>query len=409
MAKNPLPKTASAKKTTRTVRSAQKISSASPVQLRRDIPVLVRMRLAAASGGRCEFPGCHAYLFAHHVTLTEGNFAEAAHIVGFKEAGPRGRGLRPNRSEINAFDNLMLLCARCHKLIDDDPGSYSVSLLRSYKTEHERRIHELTEIGPELKTTIIQLRGTIAGQQVDIPAPDVRLAIAPRYAANRTGHVIDLRGISAETPQFFATAQEQIRKDLRTYLSGGIDGPRVQHFSIFALAPIPVLICFGRELGDKVSSELYQRHRDTQDWKWKENGDPVEFEFHQLQQGTDPTCVGLLLSLSGRIPHSSIPNEIDTRFSLYELTLKGQEPSREFLRQRVDLLCFRRVYREALATILNHHDRLRELHLFPAVPAPVAIACGQELLPKVHPDLLVYDYVKETFKHAITINTGGTL
>ena len=81
---------------------------------------------------------------------------------------------------------------------------------------------------------------------------------------------------------------------------------------------------------------------------------------------------------------------------IYEIALADQTPNVDFLRQRRDLEEFRIVYRNFLSTLMKDHPDVKELHLFPAVPAPVAIACGHDLLPKVHPVLLVYDYDKKT-------------
>ena len=39
-------------------------------------------------------------------------------------------------------------------------------------------------------------------------------------------------------------------------------------------------------------------------------------------------------------------------------------------------------------------DIYLSIHLFPAVPAPVAVFCGREILPKVDPKLVVYDFDK---------------
>jgi SMODS-associated and fused to various effectors sensor domain len=33
--------------------------------------------------------------------------------------------------------------------------------------------------------------------------------------------------------------------------------------------------------------------------------------------------------------------------------------------------------------------------MFPAIPAPVAVVCGFDLLPKAHPALVVYDNDKQ--------------
>jgi hypothetical protein len=74
---------------------------------------------------------------------------------------------------------------------------------------------------------------------------------------------------------------------------------------------------------------------------------------------------------------------------VYELTLDGITPSPAFLSLREDLENFRIAYQGALAEIAKIHGSLKELDLLPAVPAPVAVLCGREALPKVHPALRV--------------------
>ena len=380
---------------------------ATAVKIPRGVPAQTAIRLAAASAGRCEF--CNNPLFWHPFTQQDGNFAEKAHIYPFSSGGPRGGGKRP--AAIHTFENLMFLCAACHKLVDDKKNEalYSIDALRKRKAEHEARIAEITAAGPELRTTVLQVKGVIGGQHVDIPAAQVREAVAPRYVTDQTGYVIDLTGAATESPESFELARREIRRRLSEFLRGGIDGLKARHFSVFALAPIPVLVCLGREIGDKLAVDLYQRHRDNQSWTWKADGDPVEYDVERLQVGTDPTAVALVLSLSGAISRGSLPAAIDGAYSIYEMTLKGREPDREFLRRRDDLTRFQRAYQLALGAILKDHESLRQIHLFPAVPAPVAIACGRELLPKVHPALLVYDNDGGNFRFAIAVNRGEDL
>ena len=101
--------------------------------------------LAAKAAGRCEFRGCNEYLYEHPLTGEAGNFAENAHIVAFREGGPRGQENRPQ--QINGVDNLMLLCRRDHKLIDDNPGRYTREELKEHKREHEARIRQVIGLG----------------------------------------------------------------------------------------------------------------------------------------------------------------------------------------------------------------------------------------------------------------------
>jgi len=60
---------------------------------------------------------------------------EEAHIIAKSESGPRGRD--GDRSDIDGYDNLILLCADDHTRIDTFPDRYSVESLRSTKKKHE--------------------------------------------------------------------------------------------------------------------------------------------------------------------------------------------------------------------------------------------------------------------------------
>jgi HNH endonuclease len=144
--------------------------------------------------------------------LQSGNFSEYAHVVAFSDTGPR-RHAAGRLDDINEVDNLMLLCATCHKLIDDRPSDYPVEVLRSYKTVHEARIHHVTGLGPDLRTSVVQLKAKIAGSVVDIPAPHVYEAVAPRYPTDRQGHVIDLSGYRIEDrEEYYRLASREVRQ-----------------------------------------------------------------------------------------------------------------------------------------------------------------------------------------------------
>jgi hypothetical protein len=87
----------------------------------RYIPEPIRCMLWGRAAGRCEFAGCNQPVSWHRETKETVNIAEAAHIIGFSEDGPRGE---EELSEELARDisNLMLLCRNCHKPIDANRG-----------------------------------------------------------------------------------------------------------------------------------------------------------------------------------------------------------------------------------------------------------------------------------------------
>lgn len=377
----------------------------SPVKEVRNVKHFTKLLLFVRAGGRCEFDGHKKYLLEHPLTLTEMNLAEMAHIVAFKKDGPRG-DTDPRPVDINNIDNLMLLCHDCHKLIDEAPDKYTVATLKAYKKNHEEQMYYVTSLSTRLRTTVLQFTGKINGQTVDIPVSHVLEAVAPRYPTNSQGFVIDVTGIEGHDAAYCQACMQTIRTKLELLYAPGMDVERTRHISLFAIANIPLLAYLGSQLSNKIPVDFYQRHRDSKNWVWKTEGPPAAYEFKLIRRGTDKKSVALLVSLTGRVHIEHLPVEIDERYYIYEITLQSQVPNPDFLKQREDLENFASIYRLALATIMGEHGKLDALNLFPAVPAPVAVVCGYELLPKVYPTFIVHDYDKSEggFKYSIRIN-----
>jgi SMODS-associated and fused to various effectors sensor domain/HNH endonuclease len=365
----------------------------SPVREVRAVPHLVRLILFVRAGGRCEFDGCNKYLLEHDITLKEGNFAQVAHIVAFRPDGPRGEEKRP--SKINDVGNLMLLCPGCHKLIDDRPGEYTKKTLREYKGRHEEHISHMTGLSPKKRTSILVFTANIADQSVVVPFDQILEAVSPRYPFSKPGKIIDLTSIRIDEAASIETARQTARRAMIQLYDVGTEVQTVKHLSVFALAPIPLLIDLGARLSNKIPTDLFQRHRDKENWTWRRTSKPAAYQFKTLRSGPDLERAALILSLSGTIQMHDLPAEFDLHYSIYELTLQDQTPNPGFLKAKRDLENFRSAYQTALSAIMRNHGTIRSLHLFPAIPAPVAILCGRELLPKVHPELIVYDFDKQ--------------
>lgn len=371
----------------------------------RSIPEKTRLMLAVLAGGRCEFAGCNDFLFEHHLTRRLGVFGQNAHIVAFGKAGPRASSKSKVGGKIHDITNLMLLCPKCHKQIDDEPEHFPVEVLVQYKASHEARIRLVTGLGPDMRTEIVQLKAQVAGQSVGIPAPHVYDAVAPRYPADTQGFVIDLTGLKCEDASFYTSAEKCIRHKIDQLFAAGVEVKGARHLSVFALAPIPVLVLFGAVLGNKVAADVYQRHRDNEEWRWKTEGDPVNYAFKKIKDGGKDGAVAIVVSLSGKVPLDQVEARTGASTTIYEISLKGQTPKPTFLRLREDLARFATAYREALAIIRSEHVGLAELMVFPAVPAPVAVVMGRELLPKVDPVLLVHDFDKVNgFQQRVKVN-----
>jgi CBASS immunity sensor of nucleotide second messenger signals/HNH endonuclease len=389
-------------------KSPSKHRTASPVVVARNIPWLSQLILFVKAGGICEFDGCNKFLLEHHVTLTEGNFAQMAHIVAFQPDGPRGNGShRPEN--INEISNLMLLCPECHKLVDDHTTKFTVRTLREYKERHERHIHYVTGLSPELKTHLLVFTANIGDQVVYIPFGQMLEAVSPRYPMSRNGTTIDLTQLHVDSTASLSAARETMEHKIRHLYETGGEAEAIKHVSVFALGPIPLLMYLGTLLSNKIATDFFQRHRDAENWTWKESSEDVKYQFKTVRSGTDLQNVAVMLSLSGTITTRDLPEGIDDSYYIYELTLDGKSPDPTFLRTKRDLEGFRVAYQSGLSAIMQKHGMLKSLHVFPAVPAPIAILCGRELLPKVHPELLVYDFDKSKvgFNFQLKVNNHG--
>jgi hypothetical protein len=92
-------------------------------------------RLYAVSGNLCAFPRCPTSV----VDLASGVLiAEICHIKARSEGGPRYDRTQTD-TQRNAFENLILLCAVHHKIIDSDVASYPVERLQEMKAGHEEK------------------------------------------------------------------------------------------------------------------------------------------------------------------------------------------------------------------------------------------------------------------------------
>lgn len=290
----------------------------------------------------------------------------------------------------------MLLCLRDHRVIDRNPKRYTREVLREYKREHEARIAYATGLGPEMQTVALQFTGRIGQFTPAIARSEIVDALLPKYPA-ADAFTIDLNGFGDEAgTDYYTAAARRIRQRVAQLAETGGALERTRHLSIFALGPIPLLVALGHAVGNKIDTQFFQCHRDNpgRRWCWHDDGEPVQFEVHERTGGKNVTELGLVLSLSGTITQESLP-ALAAGLPLFEIRPATHKPDTVLIRQRGDLDAFRATYRRTIAELRGRFPGLRRIHLFPAVPVPVAVACGFDLLLKVDPELVIYDNVKE--------------
>lgn len=345
--------------------------------------------LYTRAGGRCQFDGHNQYMLQHEITSIPGNFGEKAHIWAFNEGGPRGKGDgRP--VDVHNVDNLMLLCPPCHHLVDKvRPQDFTVETLRRFKADHESRVYALTGLSKDRDTVPLVFRGQVAGRLMDISDAEMQAAVAPNYIRREAKVSMDY-GAVADAPDaaYWTTGCGVIDRGIDQLERVEPRAGRAHRVSVFAIAPIPLLIYLGSKLSDKLVVDLYQRHRSPDTWNWSEEQGDSRFVTRRL--ATNEGAVALLVNVSGTNQVADVTSAIGPA-TVYELTLEEKAPATSVMQTRADLDRFSAEYGQALARIRASHPGLAELHVFPAVPAPVAVAMGRQRLPKVDPALKVYD------------------
>jgi hypothetical protein len=99
------------------------------------------LRLFAASAGYCQNPACYRPLFISAGT-DRIHIAEMAHILAASNQGPRAVDAM-SAADRGAFENLILLCANCHTLIDKAPSQFPDALLVGWKRDQQARLDQM--------------------------------------------------------------------------------------------------------------------------------------------------------------------------------------------------------------------------------------------------------------------------
>lgn len=102
------------------------------------IPTREQRVLCTRSGNRCAIPTCRKVLVVNKTDNDrESLVATMAHIKGENPDSARYDTNMPE-GERNLYDNLILVCPNCHKVIDDQPNTYTVEKLHEIKSQHEK-------------------------------------------------------------------------------------------------------------------------------------------------------------------------------------------------------------------------------------------------------------------------------
>lgn len=349
------------------------------------------------AGGHCSNPACHAPVTKHLRSKVIGVAGERAHVVGRTKDGPRGDADRSKRLA-RQLANHILLCRACHKMVDDNPTTYPESMLLDWKSKHESRVASLLRMGLSARRTFaLHVRARFGSGEGRVIAATVDAMLD---ATLQTGYLFESPGghlvVDADPfrrddqAEYWEAAEHELIARLNQWRGEAGELAKIEHITVFASGPIPLLMCLGRLLGDTRPIDVRDFDRHTSSWLWPSlDSEPPPFRW-SCPHSPRSSEVRVVIELSGRIDRSAIIAATDGR-DMPEVLIDVETPGTGLIRSPGDLPHLRREFQSALEAAKQVVGDSGRIHVFGAMPISAAVAFGQAQLPKAMPTLHVYD------------------
>ena len=176
-----------------------------------------RALLWARSGGLCGFPDCTV------ICVQPANdddpsttLGQIAHIEAHSDSGPRANPDLPHQDR-NLYDNLILLCANHHTLVDAQPNTYTIETLRTWKTAQEARYSTfMSQAMPNITFAELEaITNTLVNGEPFTPSPISVIPLQEKIARN---------GLTEQSSRLFNIGLQQVQQ-VQNYVEtmGSID------------------------------------------------------------------------------------------------------------------------------------------------------------------------------------------
>jgi hypothetical protein len=366
------------------------------------IPANTKARLWLASGGRCQFRGCNIALWAHSFTRNLMNKSYIAHIYAYSPDGPRYDNISSPELEID-YNNLMLMCDECHRSIDAMPvKEYTAEILIQMKKDHEARIELLTGIQPNKMTHVIMYGAKVGKHDSPLRYDSAVQAVIPQYyPSSSNGIELGMKNTAIEDsmPEYWNIQEQNLCALFKKQVEFINENDGIQHYSIFAIAPQPLLIKLGTLLNDIYSAEVYQLHREPSTWAWQDEDNSIEYDLIIPEKRSKR--VALKIELSATITDDRLTDVMGTDVDIW--SIKIEESYNDFLQSRYQLKLFRECIRKAFDKIKAVYGQDAVLNVFPAMPVSTAIELGRAWMPKADMSMVLYDQNRKLNKFIKTL------
>ncbi|CAI0822658.1 HNH endonuclease [Serratia entomophila] len=358
------------------------------------------------SAGHCEL--CGVDLTYDYRVGRPMKWGEVAHILPASPKGPRGSEEHDEikaQALTNDSDNLMLLCPGCHDRIDRDAERYQEQDLTGLHQAFLERIRLAATTPDAGRAVPVIVQGQHFSTKNDIAARDLLMAMSAEGLTafdHEVKIILPAPSSRGRDALYWQNIKDSIQHDLEGQLRrrGGCYGD-VPALAVVGVADIPALMLLGQAIGDRSNRLLFSFNRETQLGWPDQTAEPPAFQFTPPPDGEGP--IALVLSISAQIPHRDVLAALPEA-RIAEFTIP--EPSYMMVHNRRIIHAFR----NELQKYLSQLEALTPdaIHVFPAIPAALAIEFGALLTTQHQHSYLVFDRDKsDQFKSTLSIGPHG--
>lgn len=355
---------------------------------------------------RCQLSGCGVDLREHLTSSMSGNYSYYAHIVASSEDGPRGNS--DSEKLADEPTNIMLLCDKCHRLIDKiEPHNYSVEILRDMREKSVNEVKRLLDCLKFPEAEMIVIGGKIEGQAFIFNSQDAEEAMWRQEMKSFSQPHRILKNpdyfSASNNPNYWVNIFELFKSEdfpiLKKILHKAANDYRPKILAIFPLHGMSVLILSGRIIGDASSIVLFQFHRQKvfgkgKQWAWPEVVEPQGNKFRVTTHKDN--LVGesealLLVNITAKIPESELPEYLfNNGYTLPTMEITLDECSFNAISHPKDLEHLGEAIDSAYKKIQDEW-RLQKVHLIMVAPTTACVRLGQKMQARHHADFILYE------------------
>jgi hypothetical protein len=371
-----------------------------------EVSASTQREVEALAAWRCQFDGCGEDLREHGTSVKHANYGYLAHIIASSADGPRGDSTLSG-TLANDASNIMLLCDKCHRLIDRvDPALYDVNRLREMRDRNICEVKRLLNALSYPTAHMVVVGGYIEGQNAGFNQRAAEEAMWGRRLRSATAESFWFLRNGGNLPDsthdqywggLFQTLNTEIAS-MQSYLNGtSRGGPACTAVALFPTHVTSIQILAGRLIGNSTTVHLFQPNRNApagtrgERWAWPPGApDPAadKYQLKTLVEHSGQDEGALLVYLTASVDESELPPAIAATMPMMEL--RAQQPNHAVIAAQKDLDALA-VHMDNALRRLQDEWRVHRVHLVVVAPASACVLLGQKLQARHHANVVLYE------------------